>query len=127
MVWLRAHHCLFLLCRGKVVFMSSAWDVVFSAACSASSAFLSFASDVYFYLRLLCGCDDPSLACLTFSIVPRSLSAVFCCPLSRNPPGEPGVGAPAKPPLSEDEDESEQRDEAHYDSVDKASTASEKF
>ncbi|XP_037547221.1 brain-specific angiogenesis inhibitor 1-associated protein 2 [Nematolebias whitei] len=48
-------------------------------------------------------------------------------PTSRNPPGEPGVGAPAKPPLSEDEDEPEQRDEAHYDSVDKASTASEKF
>lgn len=43
---------------------------------------------------------------------------------SKDPPNEPVVEAPAKPPLSDDEDEVEddQLDEAHYDSLEKAST-----
>ncbi|XP_022598210.1 brain-specific angiogenesis inhibitor 1-associated protein 2 isoform X1 [Seriola dumerili] len=44
-------------------------------------------------------------------------------PTSNDPPIEPAVEAPAKPPLSDDEDEVEddQLDEAHYDSLEKAS------
>ncbi|XP_039991061.1 brain-specific angiogenesis inhibitor 1-associated protein 2 isoform X2 [Xiphias gladius] len=43
---------------------------------------------------------------------------------SKDPPNEPVVEAPAKPPLSDDEDEvqDDQLDEAHYDSLEKAST-----
>lgn len=45
---------------------------------------------------------------------------------SRNdPPSEPDVEAPTKPPLSdedEDEIEDDQLDEAHYDSLEKTST-----
>ncbi|XP_026172215.1 brain-specific angiogenesis inhibitor 1-associated protein 2 isoform X2 [Mastacembelus armatus] len=43
-------------------------------------------------------------------------------PTSNDPPTEPTVGAPAKPPLSDDEDEVEdvQPDEAHYDSLEKS-------
>lgn len=45
-------------------------------------------------------------------------------PPSNDPPIEPAVEAPAKPPLSDEEDviEDEQLDEAHYDSLEKAST-----
>ncbi|GAA6226540.1 brain-specific angiogenesis inhibitor 1-associated protein 2 isoform X1 [Lates japonicus] len=44
-------------------------------------------------------------------------------PTSNDPPDEPAVEAPAKPPLSDDENEAEddQLDEAHYDSLEKAS------
>ncbi|KAK5906417.1 hypothetical protein CgunFtcFv8_002284 [Champsocephalus gunnari] len=43
---------------------------------------------------------------------------------SDDPPTEPPVEAPAKPPLSDDEDEVEEElpHEAHYDSLEKAST-----
>nr|XP_033963811.1 brain-specific angiogenesis inhibitor 1-associated protein 2 isoform X3 [Pseudochaenichthys georgianus] len=45
-------------------------------------------------------------------------------PTSDDPPMEPPVEAPAKPPLSDDEDEVEEElpHEAHYDSLEKAST-----
>lgn len=51
-------------------------------------------------------------------------------PPSSNPPSEPAVEAPPKPPLSDDEDEVDEvdeveddhLDEAHYDSLEKAST-----
>ncbi|XP_063338533.1 brain-specific angiogenesis inhibitor 1-associated protein 2 isoform X3 [Pelmatolapia mariae] len=45
-------------------------------------------------------------------------------PTSDDPPCEPAVEAPAKPPLSDDEDEIEEDhlDEAHYDSLEKTSS-----
>ncbi|XP_023805066.1 brain-specific angiogenesis inhibitor 1-associated protein 2 isoform X5 [Oryzias latipes] len=46
---------------------------------------------------------------------------------TRNPPGEPAVGAPARPPLSDDEEEEEvqQSDDAHYDFLEKTSTTAD--
>lgn len=48
---------------------------------------------------------------------------IFFLPPSIEPPFEPAVEAPAKPPLSEDEDEIEEdlSDKGHYDSLEKAS------
>ncbi|XP_031698696.1 brain-specific angiogenesis inhibitor 1-associated protein 2 isoform X1 [Anarrhichthys ocellatus] len=51
-------------------------------------------------------------------------------PSSNDPPIEPAVEAPAKPPLSDDEEEEVEEDlpdEAHYDSVEKASTPSGEY
>ncbi|XP_068585354.1 BAR/IMD domain-containing adapter protein 2-like isoform X2 [Cebidichthys violaceus] len=50
-------------------------------------------------------------------------------PTSSDPPIKPAVEAPAKPPLSDDEEEEEEDlpDEAHYDSVEKASTPSGEY
>uniref|UniRef100_A0A665WR84 BAR/IMD domain-containing adapter protein 2 n=1 Tax=Echeneis naucrates TaxID=173247 RepID=A0A665WR84_ECHNA len=50
-------------------------------------------------------------------------------PTSNDPPNEPVVEAPAKPPLSDDEEEMEddQLDEAHYDSLEKASIPPEEY
>lgn len=50
-------------------------------------------------------------------------------PFDDEPPCEPAVEAPAKPPLSDDEDEikEDHPDEAQYDSLEKASTTSEDF
>uniref|UniRef100_A0A3P9KK83 BAR/IMD domain-containing adapter protein 2 n=1 Tax=Oryzias latipes TaxID=8090 RepID=A0A3P9KK83_ORYLA len=46
---------------------------------------------------------------------------------TRNPPGEPAVGAPARPPLSDDEEEEEvqQSEDAHYDFLEKTSTTTD--
>ncbi|KAM4525668.1 BAR/IMD domain-containing adapter protein 2 isoform 2-T3 [Odontesthes bonariensis] len=47
---------------------------------------------------------------------------------ARHVPGKPVVEAPAKPPLSDDEEEAEEQlDEAHYDFLEKASTTSVDF
>ncbi|KAK5607411.1 hypothetical protein CRENBAI_023164 [Crenichthys baileyi] len=44
----------------------------------------------------------------------------------RDPPNEPTVEAPAKPPLPVEDEAEEQLDETHYDLLEKTSTTTER-
>lgn len=59
----------------------------------------------------------------TFEQIKTTIPFALFLP-SYDPPGEPTVEAPAKPLLSDDEDEIEEDhlDEAHYDSLEKTSS-----